>query len=53
MRELYVGLLSGVALFMVFFMVKTLSARSEDERQRYLDDERAVAEVAEALVPLV
>lgn len=53
MKELYLGLFSGAVVVLIVFMAKEILAKSPQDRSRYLEDEKAAATLAEALLPLV
>ena len=52
LKEIYTALFSSAIVLLMFYMVKELEAKSTGEREKYLEDEKAVATVAEALLPL-
>ncbi|MCF8564468.1 hypothetical protein LLE49_06870 [Alicyclobacillus tolerans] len=52
MKGLYLALFSGALLLLTFYMVKEISAKNPREREKYLEDEEAVATVAKTLLPL-
>lgn len=53
MKELYTALFSGAVVVLVLYMAKELMAKSPQDREKYLEDEKAAATVAETLLPLV
>lgn len=52
-KELYTALFSGAVVVLVLYMAKELMAKSPQDREKYLEDEKAAATVAETLLPLV